>query len=165
MSHPPADQSRIIRCAAGRWHLGIGAFFAVLGLASCVFAVVSGVTGDIGQLVLLIPMALVFGIGGVLMCLLGRNMWARLDRDGITWRTLSGKSTAVGWRAVHHVEIPATGHGGRCVQLVQFNGNRIDVKTITKLPAFRGRAVADASYLAAGQEIINAHRAWLARQR
>lgn len=164
MVHPDVAPSPTLRCGVGKLYFWLGVSCCAITATSVVFLVISAVTGYYGQLSLLITLIAVLGIPGIVLCLVGRQMWARADPEGLTWHTLLGRSTSVPWRAIHHVEVPPTSDRSKHVRLVLPNGGTVAVKGIGKIPNPKGPAFADASYLAAGQEIVSAHQAWLARQ-
>lgn len=136
--------------------LVIGGIGIVGGIAGVTGALLTGDTTLLGGLLFL----LIFVAGGGLMHLAGRRARVELTAEQISWVPVLGGGTSIPWSAVHHVGVPQYWRDGKRARLVLWNGGRIEITAI-RMSSGEGGTWADAGYLAAGEQIIEAHKAWL----
>lgn len=158
-----ADPPQVIRCGVSKLLLWMGLALVVvgvlLGLGGGILAVTSGDPGLLAGLIL----TAVFATAGILMHLCGRRCRVEVTARHVRWSPLVGSSTTVSWPAVHHVEVPERLRDGTTARLVLHDGQRIPVTAIRMSSAPTGSSAwPDAGYRKAGQQLIQAHKTWLA---
>lgn len=150
---------------------GVSGLFLWMGIGLMVVGAVVGLgVGGVGALVTgdrswlgMLPLTLIFGGGGLLMHLAGRRSRVELYPDHLSWRSVLAGPTTVPWSAVYRVVVPQHPREGRKVRLMMHGGRQIEVTAIGMSSGDGSSGWADSGYLAAGDQIVAAHKTWLQR--
>lgn len=150
----------IIRSGVSRLFIWMGIALVAVGVVVGIGLALAGIaTGDPSLLFGLL-LTVIFGVAGGLMHLAGKRSRVELYPDRLTWNPVLGGPTTVPWSAVHQVMVPHHPRDGRRPRLWLRNGQQIEVTAIRMSSSEHG-TWADSGYLAAGEQLIEAHKVWL----
>lgn len=143
----------------------VGVVFLLVGIAGLVGAVVVlASSGTALALGIIGGPGLVFTILGAIFTTLGFRVGVRADERGVTWTPFLGARRSVPWEQVREVQVPTDDDRRSCVQLLLVDGSAVDLRPIAKTQNSQTHQRRGThAYRRAGEQLIEAHKAFLAR--